>query len=52
MYGYPVDEAAPVALGAVRRGLSEAPPPSLVRFVLFDEATLEAYRTAADRLFG
>jgi len=52
VYGYPVELAAPVALEAVRRGLGEGELPRLVRFVLFDEASLEAYRTAADRLFG
>lgn len=50
VYGYPVELAAPIALGAVRRGLLKGPKPVLVRFVLFDEPTLEAYRSAADRL--
>jgi O-acetyl-ADP-ribose deacetylase (regulator of RNase III) len=52
VYGYPVEEAAPVALEAVRRGLAEGSVPDLVRFVLFDTPTFEAYRTAADRLLG
>ncbi|MBX6314106.1 MAG: macro domain-containing protein, partial [Isosphaeraceae bacterium] len=46
-FGYPVFEAAPVALGAVREALLEAQNVRLVRFVLFDEATLDAYREAA-----
>lgn len=50
VYGYPVELAAPVALEAVRRGLSEGTPPKRVRFVLFDAPTLEAYRNAAERL--
>jgi len=51
VYGYPVEAAAPVALEAVRRGLTEGPPPNICRFVLFDERTLDAYRIAADSLF-
>ncbi|MFO0566595.1 MAG: O-acetyl-ADP-ribose deacetylase [Polyangiaceae bacterium] len=47
VYGYPVELAAPVALEAVRRGIAEGGSPSLVRFVLFDAETLEAYRKAA-----
>ena len=46
-FGYPIREAAPVALEAVRQALSEAETVRLVRFVLFDEATLAAYREAA-----
>ena len=51
VYGYPVALAAPVALEAVRRGIGEGPFPRKIRFVLFDDATLAAYRTAADGLF-
>jgi O-acetyl-ADP-ribose deacetylase len=41
VYGYPLDEAAAVALEAVRdHGLE------LVRFVLFDDATLAAFERA------
>lgn len=46
VYGYPVTEAAPVALGAVAAALAEAGP-KLCRFVLFDAETLEAYLQAA-----
>ena len=52
VYGYPVEEAAPVALEAVKRGLGRGSKPRLARFVLFDDATLEAYRRAAESLFG
>jgi O-acetyl-ADP-ribose deacetylase len=52
VYGYPVELAAPVALGAVRKHLSKAALPRVCRFVLFDEPTLTAYREAAERLFG
>jgi O-acetyl-ADP-ribose deacetylase len=43
VFGYPVEEAAPVALAAVAAadtGVEE------VRFVLFDEAALETFRAA------
>jgi O-acetyl-ADP-ribose deacetylase (regulator of RNase III) len=45
VYGYPVEEAAPVALRAVTDagGAMEN-----VRFVLFDAATLEAFQKAAE----
>jgi O-acetyl-ADP-ribose deacetylase (regulator of RNase III) len=45
-YGYPLDEAAPVALAAVRQGLTAASAVTLVRFVLFGDAAYEAYRRA------
>jgi O-acetyl-ADP-ribose deacetylase len=50
VYGYPVSEAAPVALRAVAGHLSEVDQPRLCRFVLFDPPTLEAYRAAAVEL--
>ncbi len=51
VYGYPVDEAAPVALRAVATFLErESPAPERVRFVLFDKGTFEAYRAALERL--
>ena len=43
-YGYPVELAAPVAIAAVREALARASSVRLVRFVLFDEATLAAYQ--------
>lgn len=52
VYGYPVAEAAAVALGTVREDVDEHGTPALVRFVLFDETTLFAYREAADSLFS
>ena len=45
VYGYPVGLAAPVALGAV---LGADTKVREVRFVLFDAATLDAYRRALD----
>jgi O-acetyl-ADP-ribose deacetylase (regulator of RNase III) len=51
IYGYPVKEAAKVALGAVARFLKEEErSPALVRFVLFDEKTFQAYREALEAL--
>ena len=43
-YGYPVDEAAPVALSAVRSAETDV---DLVRFVLFDDAAFAAFSAAA-----
>jgi O-acetyl-ADP-ribose deacetylase (regulator of RNase III) len=42
IYGFPVEEAAPVAVGAVRTHTLD-----LVRFVLFDDAAYEAFAAAA-----
>lgn len=47
IYGYPVKEAARAAIGAVAEFLeNEERAPALVRFVLFDGNTFEAYRDA------
>ena len=43
VYGYPVEKAAPVAVGAV---LGSATAVEEVRFVLFDQRTLEAFERA------
>ena len=43
IYGYPVELAAPIALAAAREGRVE-----LVRFVLFSDGHLEAFRHALD----
>jgi O-acetyl-ADP-ribose deacetylase (regulator of RNase III) len=48
-YRYPVDAAARVALATVREALAE-PGIDEVRFVLFDEKTLRAYRDAAAQI--
>jgi O-acetyl-ADP-ribose deacetylase (regulator of RNase III) len=42
VYGYPVELAAPVAVAAVRESMRE--PVELVRFVLFSDAHLDAFR--------
>jgi O-acetyl-ADP-ribose deacetylase (regulator of RNase III) len=49
-FGYPVDLAAAVALGAVWDALALAQAVRSVRFVLFDGRTLDAYRRAAEGL--
>lgn len=51
VYGYPVDEAAPIALETVQSGLMRNGGVSLCRFVLFDAQTLGAYEQAAHALF-
>lgn len=50
IYGYPVHLAAPVALAAAREALEAARTVTTVRFVLFDDATLNAYQAAAEAL--
>jgi O-acetyl-ADP-ribose deacetylase (regulator of RNase III) len=44
IYGYPVEQAAPVAVAAVREALG--PSIELVRFVLFSEGHLAAFQRA------
>lgn len=46
-YRFPIEEAAPIALGTVARFLAERPGGlDLVRFVLFSDADLAAYEVA------
>jgi len=49
-YGYPLDKAAPIALGTVRDFLKEHPEIELVRFVLFDQKTLGVYQEVLQKL--
>jgi O-acetyl-ADP-ribose deacetylase (regulator of RNase III) len=49
-YGYPLTEAAPIALGTVRDYLMDHPEIELVRFVLFDGKTLGTYEEALKEL--
>jgi O-acetyl-ADP-ribose deacetylase (regulator of RNase III) len=49
-YGYPITEAAPIAISAVVGALAPADHVSRVRFVLFDVATLRAYTRVAEML--
>jgi O-acetyl-ADP-ribose deacetylase (regulator of RNase III) len=49
-YGYPLQEAAPIALKTVRNYLRKHPDIELVRFVLFDQNTLKTYEQALKKL--
>jgi len=51
-YGYPISEASVVAVGAVADVLKAGSPLRQVRFVLFSDADLEAYRRALDGVAG
>ncbi len=48
-FGYPLDAAASVAATAVRDALAAGTPLVLVRWVLFSDRDLEAYRRALER---
>ena len=51
IYGYPLDEAAPIALGTIIDFLkSQTHNLKLVRFVLFDDKTLSAHENALREL--
>jgi len=49
-YGYPVDEAAPIALGAVLAELQKESSVETAVFVLFDRTTFKAYVRALEAL--
>jgi O-acetyl-ADP-ribose deacetylase (regulator of RNase III) len=49
-YGYPVAEAASIAISAAVEALASAKHLALIRFVLFDISTLRAYERAARKL--
>ena len=49
-FGYPVSEAAPIAVSSSMEELASAKHVMKVRFVLFDIATLRAYTHAAEEL--
>ncbi len=49
-FGYPLAEAAEVAMRAVRDAASAARSVRLLRFVLFDERTLQVHRDALERI--
>lgn len=51
-YGYPVEDAARVAVSAGRDALLEPGPLAVLRWVLFSERDLEAYRDALQELAG
>ena len=49
-YGYPVIDAAPIALGATVEALASAKHVTKCRFVLFDVSTVRSYQRAAESL--
>jgi O-acetyl-ADP-ribose deacetylase (regulator of RNase III) len=49
-YGYPVNEAAPVALSTVIAFVKEHPEIELVRFVLFSKDIFEAYKQSLQQV--
>jgi len=49
-YGYPVKEAAPIAISAAMDALASAKHVKLCRFVLFDASTVRAFERAAEQL--
>lgn len=51
-FGYPMDEAAHVALQTVLDRMSELDSVRRIRFVLYDRDALDAHREALDRLAG
>lgn len=50
IFGYPLDLAAPIALGVCRDFLAEHSSLELIRFVLFDDKTHQAYNYAARKI--
>ena len=52
IFGYPVEAAAPVALGAIAGFLTQARAVRLVRCVLFSPAALDVYRRALAEIPG
>ncbi|HEY3228998.1 MAG TPA: O-acetyl-ADP-ribose deacetylase [Roseiflexaceae bacterium] len=52
IYGYPLDEAAPIALRTVKEYLIKHPEIELVRFVLWGGAARVAYERAARTFWG
>jgi O-acetyl-ADP-ribose deacetylase len=51
-YGYPVNEAAPVAISSAAQALGWAKHVTLCRFVLFDVSTVRAFEHAGEKLAG
>lgn len=49
-YGYPVDEAAPIAISSAAQALSWVKQITHCRFVLFDASTVRAFERAAEKL--
>jgi len=51
IYGYPLDQAAPIALQTAKQYLEQHSEIELVRFVLWDTAALKAYEHAGKDVF-
>ncbi|MGC2618009.1 MAG: O-acetyl-ADP-ribose deacetylase [Acidobacteriaceae bacterium] len=51
-YGYPVEEAGRVALGAVRTFAEKPEAPDLVEMVTFSAGDFRAYQRAYEEIFG
>jgi O-acetyl-ADP-ribose deacetylase (regulator of RNase III) len=49
-YGYPVDDAAKVAVETVGKFCQDSQALSEIRFVLFDQFTFDAYKSALDHI--
>ena len=52
VYGYPIQEAAAIAMQVVHRELLAEPIPTVVRFVLFGPSMLDVYLREARRVFA
>lgn len=51
-YGYPISDAAPIAISAGVDALTSTSHVEIIRFVLFDLSTLRAYEHAAQEILG
>lgn len=51
-FGYPVHHVAEIAVGTVAKRLQEGGPVTLVRFVLFDSRSHNAYKQTAEKLLA
>lgn len=51
IYGYPVPEAACIALSTVKTFVESHPQIELVRFVLFSDDVLQTFRHTAEEVF-
>jgi len=52
VYGYPVEEAAPIAVATLVEELRAHGAPSLVRMSLFDASIFDVYRRACEAVLG
>lgn len=52
IFGFPVADAAAIAIAALKEGATEPTAPELIRFCLFSDADLDAYEQALDAAGG